>query len=273
MYKYLKDKDLLYIGTHTGGLNIFDIKSQTVKVLKNNPGDPASLPNDIVNDIQFYKDKLIVLTQAGVCSMDLKSETFSSLSTNEVINRAVERKFYYETFLIDSKDRMWIAKSDGGVVRIDLNNNKIKEYNAVMEDSTSIGKFRITHILEDSKGKLFFGTLGSGLFLYLPETDTFRNFTAEKGDLQSNYCYYIAESPYDHLMVLHNKGVSFFDPETRTLKHVCGIPQMSFNQGSSVCSTKDGEVFFGGIDGLTSLYEQLLYTTKKEYHPLAELKR
>ena len=65
--------------------------------------------------------------------MDLKSETFSSLSTNEVINRAVERKFYYETFLIDSKDRMWIAKSDGGVVRIDLNNNKIKEYNAVME--------------------------------------------------------------------------------------------------------------------------------------------
>ncbi len=263
--KYLKDKDLLYIGTHTGGLNIFDIKSQTVKVLKNNPGEPASLPNDIVNDIQFYKDKLIVLTQAGVCSMDLKSETFSSLSANEVINRAVERKFYYETFLIDSKDRMWIAKSDGGVVRIDLNNNKIKEYNAVMEDSTSIGKFRITHILEDSKGKLFFGTLGSGLFLYLPETDTFRNFTAEKGDLQSNYCYYIAESPYDHLMVLHNKGVSFFDPETRTLKHVCGIPQMSFNQGSSVCSTKDGEVFFGGIDGLTSLYEQLLYTTKKEY--------
>lgn len=91
--KYLKDKDLLYIGTHTGGLNIFDIKSQTVKVLKNNPGDPASLPNDIVNDIQFYKDKLIVLTQAGVCSMDLKSETFSSLSTNEIINRAVERKF------------------------------------------------------------------------------------------------------------------------------------------------------------------------------------
>lgn len=200
--------------------------------------------------------------------MDLKSETFSSLSANEVINRAVERKFYYETFLIDNKDRMWIAKSDGGVVRIDLNNNKIKEYNAVMEDSTSIGKFRITHILEDSKGKLFFGTLGSGLFLYLPETDTFRNFTAEKGDLQSNYCYYIAESPYDHLMVLHNKGVSFFDPETRTLKHVCGIPQMSFNQGSSVCSTKDGEVFFGGIDGLTSLYEQLLYTTKKEYQLL-----
>ena len=69
---------------------------------------------------------------------------------------------------------MWIAKSDGGVVRINLTDNKIKEYNPVLEDTTSIGKFRITHILEDSKGNLFFGTLGSGLFLYLPDTDTFR---------------------------------------------------------------------------------------------------
>lgn len=263
--RYLKDRDLLYIGTHTGGLNIFDIKSQRIRVLKNNPGDPLSLPNDIVNDMQFYKDRLIVLTQAGVYGMDLKNETFSSLSTDEQVNQAVERKFYYETFLIDSKDRMWIAKSDGGVVRINLTDNKIKEYNPVLEDTTSIGKFRITHILEDSKGNLFFGTLGSGLFLYLPDTDTFRNFTAEKGDLQSNYCYYITESPYNYLMILHNKGVSFFDPQNRLLKHVCGIPQMSFSQGSSVYSTKDGEVFFGGIDGLTSLYEQLLYTTKKEY--------
>lgn len=50
---------------------------------------------------------------------------------------------------------MWIAKSDGGVVRINLTDNKIKEYNPVLEDTTSIGKFRITHILEDSKGNLF----------------------------------------------------------------------------------------------------------------------
>lgn len=263
--RYLKDRDLLYIGTHTGGLNVFDIKTQTVRVLKNDPGNPLSLPNNIVNDIQFYKDKLIVLTQAGVYSMNLKNETFTSLSSDKQVTQAVERKFYYETFLIDSKNRMWIAKSEGGVVRVDLDDSKVKEYNPVLEDSTSIGKFRITHIMEDSKGNLFFGTLGSGLFLYLPATDTFRNFTAEKGDLQSNYCYYIAESPYNHFMVLHNKGISFFDPQTRLLKHVCGIPQMSFSQGSSVYFTKDGEVFFGGIDGLTSLYEQLLYTTQKDY--------
>lgn len=263
--KYMKERDLLYIGTHTGGLNVFDIKSHTAKVLKNNPKDPLSLPNDIVNDIQIYKDRLIVLTQAGVYGMNLKDETFSSLSTDEQIKQTVERKFYYETFLIDSKDRMWIAKSDGGVVRINLNDNKIKEYDPVLEDTTSIGKFRITHILEDSKGDLYFGTLGSGLFLYLPDTDTFRNFTAENGDLHSNYCYYITESPYKYLMILHNKGVSFFDSQNRLLKHICGIPEMSFSQGSSVYSTKDGEIFFGGIDGLTSLYEQLLYTTKKEY--------
>lgn len=76
---------------------------------------------------------------------------------------------------------MWIAKSDGGVVRIDLNNNKIKEYNAVMEDSTSIGKFRITHILEDSKGKLFFGTLGSGIVPLSSRDGYIQKFYSRKG--------------------------------------------------------------------------------------------
>lgn len=76
----------------------FDIKSQRIRVLKNNPGDPLSLPNDIVNDMQFYKDRLIVLTQAGVYGMDLKNETFSSLSTDEQVNQAVERKFIMKLF-------------------------------------------------------------------------------------------------------------------------------------------------------------------------------
>lgn len=263
--KYLKDRELLYIGTHTGGLNIFDIKTQTVRTLKNDPNLPSSLPNDIVNDIQFYKDKLIVMTQAGISSMDLKSETFTSLSANRKVNQTVEQKLYYETFLIDSKDRMWLSKTDGGVVQIDMNSNRIKDYNPVIGDSTSIGKYRVTHIFEDSKGNLFFGTVGSGLFLYLPESDNFRNFTFEKKDLQSNYCYYIAESPYKYLIILHNKEISFFDPEAKKLKHIPGVPKVGFNQGSSVYLTKDAEVFFGGIDGLTSFYEQQIYTTHIDY--------
>lgn len=62
---YAKERNKLYIGTHTGGLAVFDITRKQFRTLipSNNLTSQAG---NIVNEIQPYKDKLIILTQAGV---------------------------------------------------------------------------------------------------------------------------------------------------------------------------------------------------------------
>lgn len=45
---------------------MLDLKSNKGHTLHNIVGDPTSLPHEIVNDIQEYKDGLALLTQGGV---------------------------------------------------------------------------------------------------------------------------------------------------------------------------------------------------------------
>lgn len=263
---WLDDKnEQLYIGTHTGGLSIYDIKKERFRNLQHRANNELSLPNDIVNEMQYYKNKLVVLTQSGISFMDLKTERFSLPFENKEVRAILNRPLAYETFLIDSRDKLWLAETNGGIICIDLKTDKITSYHHDIDQAGSIGKFKVAKIFENSTGRIFFGTIGSGLYEYLPETDSFRNYTAGEKHLLSDYCYYIDESPYRYLMILHNRGISIFDPVTYKLQYSYDFLLLFFNQGSSICFSKDGETFLGGTTGLMSFYEQQLYTVTNNF--------
>ena len=57
----------MWIGTHLGGLNKLDLRTNRFTVYRMKAGDPTTLPSDIVRDIVPYEDKLIIATQNGVC--------------------------------------------------------------------------------------------------------------------------------------------------------------------------------------------------------------
>ena len=52
----------MWIGTHLGGLNKLDLRTNRFTVYRMKAGDPTSLPSDIVRDIIPYKDKLVVVS-------------------------------------------------------------------------------------------------------------------------------------------------------------------------------------------------------------------
>ena len=68
-----KETGQLYIGTHTGGLTIFDTRRKTAHTLKNSPDKANSLPSNVINDLQPYKGKLILSTQAGIVAIAIMS--------------------------------------------------------------------------------------------------------------------------------------------------------------------------------------------------------
>ena len=63
-------RDSVWVGTHLGGLNRFDPKTNRFTHYRSIPGNPRTIPSDIVRDIVLHDQKLIIATQDGVCEFD-----------------------------------------------------------------------------------------------------------------------------------------------------------------------------------------------------------
>lgn len=259
---YHQPNQRLYIGTHTGGLSILDIQSNTFRTP--NPNIPVTLKNaaNIINEIQPYKDGIAILTQGGLFFMDLNTESYSSFTEQPQIRATLEKQFAYETFHIDSQNRLWLALSTGGLTCIHLSTHKVEQFETNAGNPSSIGKFKVVHIFEDSHGEMYFCTIGSGLFKFQTESHSFKVYNSQNKALPTNYCYYIRESSENHkLLLLHNKGLSIFNPKTETVEQTYRPFRQSYSQGSTLFITRDKTIYIGGSNGLASFPEQYLHAT------------
>lgn len=257
---YRKENGRLYVGTHLGGLFILDTKSNKGHTLHHIKGDSASLPHEIVNDIQEYKDGLALLTQGGPVFMDPVTEKFSPLSNDMDIRRLVNKRYAFETFLIDSRQRMWLASASGGVICVDLPSSKVTEYAMDTNNPSAIGRFKVVHIFEDSKGIIYFCTIGSGIFEYQEKEQSFKSYSTFNQCLPSDYCYYICESVEEHrLFILHGKGLSIFNSERREVENTYHLFNQTYSQGSALYLDKNGTLFISGTNGLALFQRQSLY--------------
>lgn len=257
---YRKENGRLYVGTHLGGLFILDTKSNKGHTLHHIKGDSASLPHEIVNDIQEYKDGLALLTQGGPVFMDPVTEKFSPLSNDMDIRRLVNKRYAFETFLIDSRQRMWLASASGGVICVDLPSSKVTEYAMDTNNPSAIGRFKVVHIFEDSKGIIYFCTIGSGIFEYQEKEQSFKSYSTFNQCLPSDYCYYICESVEEHrLFILHGKGLSVFNTERREVENTYHLFNQTYSQGSALYLDKNGTLFISGTNGLALFQRQSLY--------------
>ena len=239
---------------------MLDLKSNKGHTLHNIVGDPTSLPHEIVNDIQEYKDGLALLTQGGVAFMDPVTEKFSPLSNDVNVRKLLNKRYAFETFLIDSRQRMWLASVNGGVICVDLPSSKITEYAMDTNNPSSIGRFKVVHIFEDSRGSVFFCTIGSGIYEYQEGEQSFKSYSTSNQCLPSDYCYYICESVEDHrLFILHGKGLSIFNREKGEVENTYHLFNQTYSQGSALYLDKNGILFISGTNGLALFQKQSLY--------------
>ena len=256
---YSAKRNKLYIGTHTGGLSIFDIPRKQFR----NPyfEDPsyAVKAGDRINQMTIWKDKyLVFLTQWGSVKMDLDTEHISPVFPSG-------KQYGNHCFAIDSNDYIWIT-SGRVIYKINMEDEEDKTIFRCGENG--LGDQTVTTIYEDKKGRLFFGTSGAGLYLYDKKNNSFKGYTTENSMILSNYCYEIEESQQGYLIISGDKGLSFFDPEQSMFKVVelgTALPVSGINKGCGLLVCKNGEIFVGGIDGLSTFFEQDLFHPSKDY--------
>jgi len=257
-YDSLRNK--LYIGTHTGGLSCYDIKQNTFK----NFLDDVGL-HSIIQDMQIYKDKLVFINLGKLFQMDLNTNAINPFFSDSLKKEKIEGTGN-DYFRIDSKGYIWLAKADR-IERICLKNPSDKE--VYMNGNYGLGERGTLKIFESKAGKIYFGTRGSGLFLFNEKERTFTRYSAEQNQLLSDYCYNITESGIGHLIISGDRGISFFDPEKGLVKQVAlgsGLPIRSINKDCGLLICRNGEIFAGGADGLISFFERDLYQKAADYH-------
>lgn len=146
----------------------------------------------------------------------------------------------------------------GRIDSVHLPSGRIEKYETNANNPFSIGKFKVVHISENSNREVYFGTIGSGLFKYQPENNSFKVYNTQNGSLPNNYCYYIQESPLNHrLLLLHNRGLSIFNTQTEVVEETYHIFQQNYSQGSTLYISRNGTMYIGGINGLASLPKKI----------------
>lgn len=253
IFTILKDSDgIFWIGTGGGGLNRFDPETEEFTQYNITP---------IVLSLNEDRSGTLWVGAAnagGLAKLDRQTgdyETFlndpndpNSISDNTI-------SFIHET----SDGILWIGTFNGGLNKFDPDEGIFKSFTNDPDDPNSISQNTLIGIHETGDGTLWIGTLG-GLIKFDPVDETFTTYT-EKDGLPNNVVYDILEDDGGNLWLSTNRGLSKFNPQDDTFENYTaknGLQSNEFNQGASFKNRK-GEMYFGGVSGLTVFHPDLVY--------------
>jgi signal transduction histidine kinase/ligand-binding sensor domain-containing protein len=251
---------VIWVGTDGGGLDRLDPATGRFAHYRHDDADPASLSHDAILTLYLdNQDELWVGTWGGLNRFDRATSSFArylhdpgdsgSLSHNTV--RAIYQ---------DRSGALWIGTPQG-LNRLDQATGTFIRYQADPQDPNSLSSDDILAIYQDRAGTLWVGTFGGGLNRFDPETGTFGHYGAQDG-LPSAIVYGILEersgpgSPAGPLWLSTNGGLSRLDLDTGTFVNYDvrdGLQSNEFNAGAYF-QNADGEMFFGGVNGLNSFF-------------------
>ncbi len=242
----------LWLATHLGGLCVLNVAGGRFEQFRQIK--PEWSQTNILSAIQPYGNNLIIGTHGGLFLFDRKTRQFTLFSAQ------LHKKLnFIQDAKIDKSNHLWVAGFNG-VYKYNLKNGKIESYFFNANDSTSLSNNNASKILIDSKSRVWIGTSGGGVNLYLPETNSFRRYNNEKSGLINDFVSNMLESRYGYLIISTTKGFSMLDPENNKIHNFSsenGLPLNSLYSGGQ-CLTHNGEIYLTGMNGMVSFNEENL---------------
>lgn len=249
---YLSEENKLWIGTSGKGINIFDIHQQKIQTLRHEKDNPNSIISDWVYSIvDDHKGSIWIGTYGhGLDRLNQQTGKITHYNKNDDSLGISSNSIRY--MLVDSKDQLWIGTSKGLCRYIDTSNT-FDRFFAYEHDTTTLLSDDIYCIYEDMKGRIWVGTYGGGLNMLNDDYQTFTRYTVEDG-LPGHIVYGILEDNSGFLWISTNNGLTRFDPAKSLFRNFDsddGLPGDEYNYNSFL-KTSQGELFFGGKNGLIS---------------------
>ena len=240
----------------TEGVYSYDPSNAKTRQYKYNPADSSGIPQKAVYAVfEDHQKNIWVATENFFCRLtNIDKGIFqcyryqSSLPYNQQVHPVIYQ---------DNKDIFWIGTRNG-LIRFDLQKKIFYTYKNDPAKPNSLNNNFINSICPDPKKPdkiLWIGTAGGGLNRFNIDQGTFTYFTESEG-LSNNVVYGILSDETGNLWLSTNKGLSKFNLKDSTFRNYDvkdGLQSNEFNTGAYYKS-KNGEIFFGGINGLNYFY-------------------
>jgi len=153
-------------------------------------------------------------------------------------------------------DALWVGFDGGGLDLFDPSENRFEHFRHHQAQPNSLSHDHVIALYQDGQGLLWIGTRGGGLNRFDYAVRDFRHFREDETDLPNDTVYGILEDRQGHLWLSTNQGLSKFDPVAENFTNYTvedGLQGSEFNTGASF-KTKEGKLFFGGLNGLTGFW-------------------
>ena len=268
----IQNHKFLIIGTWLDGLYIYDLKKpplNTKSVVHANTRDAGLYIVDIEKD---SNDNIWVGTEQGLRVFTFDTLSDKKLTQDDVtaINPKFKTKFFsgsnVRSVKCDHEGNLWVGSLKGLVCIKSYNLNGVtNDFEIYSPDSTGKNHLKATGvecIFFDRQKNMWLGTVGGGLAKYNKEDESFTYFTSEQG-LQADNIIEIIETDNNILWLSTNRGISSFDPNapaTQQFKNFTvadGLQGAMFNNNAAY-KAPNGEIFFGGPNGLNSFFPNRL---------------
>jgi len=250
----LEDRNgLIWVGMARGGLSVLNREAGSFQRVHFNPG----AQEDVGLMLEDRAGGLWVGSLGrGLFRRDASSGEWTRFSSDRDDPQTLSGDAIY-SLLEDRAGFIWVGTRGAGLNRLIPETGAVTRYWHDEKDPATISHNQISVLLERSvePGPIWIGTEGGGLNRLDPSTGEIKHYLESDG-LANNVIYGLLDDERGRLWMSTNNGLSRFDPETNTFRNYgleMGLQGLEFN-GGSFFKAKDGEMFFGGPNGLNAFY-------------------
>lgn len=239
----------LWVGTWGGGLCLFNRQPGNFTRYINDSANKSFISSSFIQQIfeDHNKNLWIATYYGGLNLFDRKTKRFRRI-TEDTIHHTKLQGNNIVSMIEDKAGNIWIGTDDGG---LNCYNAATQTFSHYFNTGEKMPDLRVLFI--DSKGRLWVGQ--TGLYLFDPKKNSFSLVTNKKG-LSSEFIKGIVEDDHGVFWISTSNGITRFNPENSYLKKyntADGLQGLEF-EANAYLKTRDGQIFFGGLNGFNCFY-------------------
>lgn len=256
------DRDLILIGSSHGLLQ-YNRKTKRIgyfKPLEQYTKDQQVRQMIMHNNILYY------ISFGGLKSYNFKTKKFTihheKGDPKGIVNAT--------TLYVDNSNRLWVGDKKG-IALLDSATQTFRHYTFEKDASRPLGTYFMILSIKDYKGKLWVGTFNDGLWTLDPSNLNNPEIThvSKKRNVQNMTVYSTLPDHEGNLWMSTNAGITKYNPETDKYLDFTvteGLQQDEFNRLSfEQCA--NGDIVYGGINGLNIFNPKNVTTEEEDYTP------